>query len=212
MVAAECSRTRGKSRFARKKSLVENRLYEQFGWRTDLLQAKSSSSNSRYTVQAMFHQVKVQPSDCDALRFLCWDPEDEDLHVDYRMLVHIFGAKSSPCCANKALLQAELDWTVNSVTFWADSTTVLQYIYNETQRFHHFVASRLDEFYQHTKPNQWRHVSGQLNPAHDGSRGLFIEVFKSNCHWLLGPDFLHQSTDEWPSTKIEKSPMTTSKS
>ena len=56
-------------------------------------------------IEAMFHQVKVQPSDCDALRFLWWDSEDEDLPVEYKMLVHIFEAKSPPCCANKALLQ-----------------------------------------------------------------------------------------------------------
>lgn len=32
--------------------------------------------------------------------------------------------------------------------------------------------------------------------------GVPIEVFKSNCRWLSGPDFLRQSTDEWPFTKI----------
>lgn len=60
-------------------------------------------------IEGMFHQVKVQPSDCDALRFLWWDSEDEDLPVEYKMLVHIFGAKHSPCCTNKALLQTADD-------------------------------------------------------------------------------------------------------
>lgn len=71
------------------------------------------------------------------------------------------------------IILAELDWKVNSVIFWTDSTTVLQYIDNENRRFHHFVAARLEEIHQYTKPNQWRHVSGQLNPADDGSRGTY---------------------------------------
>ena len=60
-------------------------------------------------IEAMFHQVKVRPEDCDALRFLWWDGDVEEPTVAFKMLVHIFGAKSSPCCANKALLQTADD-------------------------------------------------------------------------------------------------------
>ena len=55
-------------------------------------------------VQAMFHQVKTTHQDHNAFRFLWW-PEG-DLHkqpVPYRMLVHIFGATSSPCIATYCL-------------------------------------------------------------------------------------------------------------
>ena len=55
-------------------------------------------------VKSMFHQVKVNPQDTDALRFLWW-PED-DLKkepIDCRMLVHLFGATSSPSTAAFAL-------------------------------------------------------------------------------------------------------------
>ena len=58
--------------------------------------------------EAMFRQVKVLAKDADALRFVWWsglnDPPDE-----YQMLVHIFGATSSPCCANKAVHQTADD-------------------------------------------------------------------------------------------------------
>ena len=50
-------------------------------------------------VGQMFHQVHVAPDDCHALCFLWW--EDSDLSknpVDHQMLVHLFGATSSPCC------------------------------------------------------------------------------------------------------------------
>ena len=61
-------------------------------------------------VESMFHQVKVPDINCDALRFL-WK---EDVHMpgptyEYKMMVHIFGAKDSPCCANYALRRTAKD-------------------------------------------------------------------------------------------------------
>ena len=47
-------------------------------------------------VEAMFHQVKVRSEDADALRFLWWDASSSHPPKDYQMLVHIFGATSSP--------------------------------------------------------------------------------------------------------------------
>lgn len=55
-------------------------------------------------IEGMFHQVGVDEPDRDFLRFLWW--ENGDLTRDpteYRMTVHLFGATSSPGCANFAL-------------------------------------------------------------------------------------------------------------
>lgn len=55
-------------------------------------------------VERMFHQFHVRPEDRDYLRFLWW--EDGDLQSEpsvYRMKVHLFGAASSPGCANYGL-------------------------------------------------------------------------------------------------------------
>jgi hypothetical protein len=60
-------------------------------------------------IEAMFHQTRVIPKDTDALRFLWWSGSIDDPPEDYQMLVHIFGATSSPCCANKALRQTADD-------------------------------------------------------------------------------------------------------
>ena len=60
-------------------------------------------------LEAMFHQVKVLPKEADALRFLCWSGSLNDHPDEYQMLVHIFGATSSPCCANKAVHQSADD-------------------------------------------------------------------------------------------------------
>ena len=55
-------------------------------------------------IEAMFHQVGVNPEDMDYLRFLWWEDGQLDREpVDYRMTVHLFGANSSPGCANYAL-------------------------------------------------------------------------------------------------------------
>ena len=57
-------------------------------------------------VKAMFHQIKVDPRDQNALRFLWWNKGDlyKELKV-YKMVVHPFGATSSPSCANFCLKQ-----------------------------------------------------------------------------------------------------------
>ena len=57
-----------------------------------------------------FHRVRVNTKDADSLRFL-WK---EDIHSNsppdtYQMLVHVFGAKDSPGCANYALKRVARD-------------------------------------------------------------------------------------------------------
>ena len=60
-------------------------------------------------IEAMFHQTRVISKDTDALRFLWWSNSIEDAPEEYQMLVHIFGATSSPCCASKVLRQTADD-------------------------------------------------------------------------------------------------------
>ena len=60
-------------------------------------------------LEAMFHQVKVLPRDADALRFLWWSGSLDNPPNEYQMLVHIFGAASSPCCANRSVQQTADD-------------------------------------------------------------------------------------------------------
>ena len=61
-------------------------------------------------VEGMFHQVRVAPDDCNALRFLWWPNDDLSKEpVDYQMLVHLFGATSSPSCASFCLKKTASD-------------------------------------------------------------------------------------------------------
>lgn len=52
-------------------------------------------------IERMFHQFHMKREDQDYLRFLWWENGNlETIPSIYRMKVHLFGAASSPGCAN----------------------------------------------------------------------------------------------------------------
>ena len=88
-------------------------------------------------IEAMFHQVKVDPEHCKYLSFLWWKNGDTSQEPDvYQIKVHLFGARSSPLCANHALRQtAELYCR-------ADEDEIVKSIYHSIQ----FVRRRCSNF------------------------------------------------------------------
>lgn len=72
-------------------------------------------------IHSMFHQVRVEPKDCDALRFLWWPGGDLSTElVEYRMVKHIFGATSSPsevnfCLKKTAMMEEQRNSEVANV-------------------------------------------------------------------------------------------------
>ena len=55
-------------------------------------------------IEAMFHQVLVEPEDRDALRFLWWlNPDVSGEMEEYQMTRHLFEATSLPSVANLCL-------------------------------------------------------------------------------------------------------------
>ena len=61
-------------------------------------------------IECMYYQVRVPHKDSDVLRFLWWPGNDlENQPEEYKMGVHLFGAVSSPSCANFALRKAADD-------------------------------------------------------------------------------------------------------
>lgn len=61
-------------------------------------------------IESMFYQVRVPETAADLLRFLCWPAGDLSAPVkEYRMVVHLFGATSSPSVASYALRRTAED-------------------------------------------------------------------------------------------------------
>ena len=62
-------------------------------------------------IEGMFHQVHVNSEHRNFLRFLWWENGNIDSEPkEYRMTVHLFGATSSPGCANFALKKVASDF------------------------------------------------------------------------------------------------------
>ncbi|XP_062566787.1 uncharacterized protein LOC134229094 [Saccostrea cucullata] len=79
-------------------------------------------------IDSMFYQVRVPPQDATFLRFLWWkDGNPSNSLLEYQMIVHLFGATSSPSCANFCLRKTAQDWSGH----FSDETikTVLQNFY-----------------------------------------------------------------------------------
>ncbi len=82
-------------------------------------------------IEAMYHQVRLDPLDANALKFL-WYP-DGDLFKEpqeYQMLVHQFGGVWSPSCAIFALRRTALN---NADKFDSDVIEAVQksfYVYD----------------------------------------------------------------------------------
>ncbi|XP_068684501.1 uncharacterized protein [Montipora foliosa] len=96
------------------------------------------------------------------------------------------------------MVKQKLTVNINNAIFWSDSKTALQYIANESRRFHTFVANRVSEIHGTTNPTQWRYVPGHCNPADDCTRGLPAADLDHHCRWLNGPAFLSISEEHWP--------------
>ena len=63
-------------------------------------------------IESMIYRVRVCPEDSDVLRFLWWSGNDlNSSPEEYQMNVHLFGAVSSPSCANFGLRKTAEDHT-----------------------------------------------------------------------------------------------------
>ncbi|KAJ8706805.1 hypothetical protein PYW07_012883 [Mythimna separata] len=96
-----------------------------------------------------------------------------------------------------ATIEEESELEISKKVYWTDSSTVLQWIKSEPRKFKTFVANRLAEIEEKSKPDDWRWVPTKENPADDATRGTPIE-FDHNARWFKGPSFLRQPEEEWP--------------
>lgn len=75
-----------------------------------LLRFRQGSVAVTGDIEKMFYQVGVPQEHADFLRFLWFPNGDVNAEpIDYRLKVHVFGAVSSPSCANYALRKTAMD-------------------------------------------------------------------------------------------------------
>ncbi|XP_035989441.1 uncharacterized protein LOC118561455 [Fundulus heteroclitus] len=127
-------------------------------------------------IQAMFHQVYVPEKHRDFLRFLWWpNGNTSQVPQEYRMTVHLFGAVSSPSCANYALRRTAED---NAQQFPVEVVSTIK---------HNFYV---DDCLK------------SLPTADEASRGMKAEDFMEQSKWINGPKFLLESEDKWPKLEV----------
>lgn len=100
-------------------------------------------------------------------------------------------------------IQKSLALDTISTYYWTDSSTVLAWISRNNQ-WGTFVGNRVREICNLTEVQQWRFISGHLNPADLPSRGCHPQQFLKS-RWWEGPDWLRKPGDEWP--KLETTPQ-----
>lgn len=106
-----------------------------------------------------------------------------------------------------ALLAARLCNTVKEsiryefdrIIHWCDSTTVLAWLTGNPNKLKTFVANRVGEIVETTKPSSWRYVPTDQNPADLISRGASAAQLTKSSLWWNGPSFLTQDQSKWPS-------------
>jgi len=96
------------------------------------------------------------------------------------------------------VIQQQLEWNIQRVIYWTDSMSVLKCIYNTTKRFHTFESNRLTIIHNGSKPDQWRYVNRDDNPADGGSKGLKMDEMLKSGRWHKGPRFLWEDESRWP--------------
>nr|XP_033338067.1 uncharacterized protein LOC117226949 [Megalopta genalis] len=100
-------------------------------------------------------------------------------------------------------VQGALGTDPAAITFWTDSTIVLNWLHKEPSGLKTFVANRVADVQGKTDINAWRHVRSHDNPADLLSRGQAPAQFIKNQHWRHGPTWLSTHKSTWPETIFE---------
>ena len=105
-------------------------------------------------------------------------------------------------------MRPAINFRINRVIFWSDSTIVLHWLKKSPQALKTFESNRVREIQTLGDEVEWRHISTKDNPADALSRGQLPSDFLKNNIWFHGPAWLQQSDDVWPvSTAIPVSEL-----
>uniref|UniRef100_A0A8D8UZ49 Endonuclease n=1 Tax=Cacopsylla melanoneura TaxID=428564 RepID=A0A8D8UZ49_9HEMI len=93
--------------------------------------------------------------------------------------------------------------SINQIHLFSDSCVVLSWLKTPPHQLKTFVANRVIQILEITKPAQWRHVTTERNSADPASRGLSPTLLVTNGLWFKGPAFLKQPIEDWPLSSID---------
>ena len=100
---------------------------------------------------------------------------------------------------------AVLDIPLDQTTAWTDSSIVLNWLDGNSRDSPRFIANRVAYILNNTKPQTWRHIPTQDNPADCASRGMMpLDLLEHNL-WWQGPEFLYQDPIPLPPQPPRKS-------
>ena len=88
----------------------------------------------------------------------------------------------------------EIDMDIARIMFYTDSKVVLGYIKNATRRFHVYVANRVQQILNVSKPEQWKYIESESNSADQATRGI-KPGWLNESTWINGPEFLRNGKE-----------------
>ncbi|XP_077069937.1 uncharacterized protein LOC143722413 [Siphateles boraxobius] len=107
------------------------------------------------------------------------------------------------------LLEKELTLSIEQVTLWSDSKTVLAWIQSDSCRYKVFVGTRIAEIQELTASQAWHYVKSENNPTDDITHGKTLHQLSVPSHWKQGPQFLWQDPSTWSNDPEELVPDST---
>ncbi|XP_036340310.1 uncharacterized protein LOC118749613 [Rhagoletis pomonella] len=86
----------------------------------------------------------------------------------------------------------------NRCVMWSDSRTVLKWLSSKHRRYKPFVAHRIAEILDVSKPSDWRWVPTNQNVADEATRPNKTINLSPSSRWFTGPEFLYNNEQIWP--------------
>lgn len=98
---------------------------------------------------------------------------------------------------------------IGNVRDTIDMTDIITYMWSDSsnawikrnENWQIFVFNRVKKIREYSRPEEWRHIPGNLNPADLPSRGCTSKQLL-NCRWWEGPDWLRHPEEYWPKSDI----------
>ncbi|XP_063995623.1 uncharacterized protein LOC135172980 [Diachasmimorpha longicaudata] len=98
--------------------------------------------------------------------------------------------------------RAQIEFSINPVYLWSDSTIVLCWLKKAPHLLRTFEENRVADIQTLGDEVIWKHIRSEDNPADTLSRGQMPLEFLKNTLWTTGPEWLVHNPTQWPNSII----------